>query len=260
MKINIKLLTIALLGTALVGLQSCKEESVDPPADNSESCYLKTYTESDGSYMDEYAYTLDNDNKVAAATYDTTTTIFTYNGDQLISATDGSYVANFVYGSSSTRPDSVAITVQGQLAAYMKLTHSNDDITKLEIFLSDPQSGDIMVSRFTYGYDNSHNITSLIIDEYDFLNMTLVEAVKAENITNDGKNNPFARSMAYFFMHYENPSVMGASNITGATVTSDGTTSSLTISYTYDDNGNPLTSSENLDGETVTRTYGYQCQ
>ncbi len=257
MKKYFKLLFLMVLGASLLTLNACKEETTDDPTPTPTiNCYLTSFND-DG---DLYTYTLDDDNTVLSVTNDGSTTNFTYDNDgRLTNATDADFDGVFVYSGANTLPDRININAQGQTFAYLKVTHSNGNITEVESHLIDQQLGDIAFTRNSYTY-NGGDVVSTVVEEFDLQTQQFTEAGRVENITNDGKENPLKRSLAYFFMHFENPNAVGASNITGGDVTVDGNTGTLTIEYDYNENGYPTSALQVADGDSLTMTYGYDCK
>jgi YD repeat-containing protein len=255
MKKSFKLLILIALGAGLVTLNACKEEPLEDPIPTI-SCYLTSFSEEG----DAATYTLDDDNKVVSALTNGETTTFTYDVDgRLATADDGSINAVFVYDGADKMPNRINITAQGQTLAYMLIKSANDNITEIETHFIDPNVGDIAYSRNSHTY-TGNNLATIILEQFDLNTQQFVEAGRVENITNDGKTNPLARSLAYFFMNFENPTVLGASNMTGGSVTTDGTTSPLVIQYTYNENDYPLTAAQIVDGDTTNLIFGYSCK
>lgn len=244
-----------VLGAGSIVLNGCKENNTSPTP-SSKSCYLTSYNGANGNYT----YELDADNKVIKASVDTTEITFTYTGAQLTSAFDGEVLSNFHYGGNTEIPDSIFLTYQGTPLGHLAISESNGDITGVLFNVYDQTQQLIPVSRYTYTYDNMHNVSMIKVEQLNFSTGQLVELGRFENITHDDKINPFERSLAYFYIHYEEPFAVGVNNITSATITSQGATYNYDATFTYNDDDYPTAVDQDVAGAVTTASFGYTCE
>lgn len=260
MKKSFKILTLLVLGAGLITFQSCKEET-DPttPTPSTPTCYMtqEVHTDIDGSYTTDYSY--DAESNLVLAVEDGDSTIFEYTAGKLTRAYDGYTEATVVYTSGNVA-ERINIKEDGIDMQYLLLTtDANGNITKVE-FHNLANGGDTIEVVNYMTYDAAGNLSTIQVDDYNYETDEFETFISASAIVTDGKKNPYAESLAFFYLNSDNPLVLGKSNVTSASVEVAGNAFPFSASFTYNSNNYPLTSAVTFFLGNDNVTYTYDCK
>jgi hypothetical protein len=241
---SFKLLMLLALGAGMFTLNSCSEDPVPV-------CYMTTSVE-DGTTI-TIAY--NSDNQVVSSTYDSTTTTYEYSGGRLSTAYDGYTEATFIYTSGNI-PSRVNIKEDGLAAGYWIIESTDGNVTKIELHDADDLVTEVTVATYVSG-----NLSSMLLQEYNYDLQEYETTFQLSGIVTDGKKNPYTTSFALVYANLGSPFSFGQSNITSGNLSQSGVVLPVVATHTYNSNNYPTASSLTLGGQAVSAlSYTYDCK
>jgi hypothetical protein len=258
-----KLLMILALGAGVFTLQSCSDETgtTDPtPAET--TCYVtQEKITSDGDIQTiDYTYDSDDNIILAVSTEDgvSDSTVYEYSGGRLAIAYDGFTESTFIYPSGSNTPERINTKEDGVSVSYAILTSDGANITKIENH--NTLDGDVIEDVLFVEYDANGDVTSAEGQEYNADADEFTTILKLSNVITDGKKNPYATSLAFFYQNEDNPVSLGTSNVASATITLNGFDTPYASSFEYNSDMFPTSSSATILGFGTTTDITYNCK
>lgn len=263
MKLSFKLIALLAIGAGLLTLQSCSDESGDDtdPTPVETSCYLTSSSEvSQGSNWPT-TYTYDASNNLASVTNDDITLNYSYTNGTLSGMTtnDGAVVSVDYKGGDF--PSTLEITYDGEKST-IEITRNGDKIVTVEYYYEEDGVSELEYkTELSYNSDGTINSVSEL--EYDPDTKTFETYSTIKNITSDDKENPYITSLGMIIYtvineDYEN---LGKGNVLTAQYDyylND--PSQITNSYTYNNDGFPVTKQQTGFSDVTDYTFSYDCK
>ena len=259
---NIKInITAALLVAVALGVSSCTEDDTNEPEPTivpEVNCQLQSVSEIDDNEVWNVAYTYDANGNVLTVTDEDGSLAFEYSGNEITSIKyDDADIA--VSYSGGTLPSKLKF-VEDEETISLELESSNGRFTKMETYITiDGQ--DVLSEKTTVAYTTDGNVIEVVSEEYDFETETLTETSRTDNISTDNKKNPYTTSTAIMLLQLldGDDANLGVNNLVTATYTFDGTSTSVSNSFEYNENDYPTKRVETGFSSPTTYNFTYKC-
>ena len=262
MKLTNKILSMLAIA-GLFFFAGCSDDSGnDPdPAETTTQCYLKSTNEiSQGSdYLSTYTY--DASNNIIAASADGFTYDLKYTAGKVteITSEDGDLIT--IEYENGMLPSKINYLFEGD-TAYSRFEISNDNITKDEYYVvTDGESVLAYVSFIQYNTDGT--LSTITEQEYDADTDKLTTVSTVKNIVSDDKINHYTTSNALIIISLLDDDFdrLGKSNILSAEYDyMINPASNIVNSYTYNNEGYPLSKNQKGFSDETDFTFTYDCK
>ena len=263
MKLLFKLTIILALGAGIVTLSSCGDGNTDDPVptETTPTCKLTSTNEvSQGSGF-ATIYTYDASGSLTSYSSDGFTVNFTYIDGRVNTMSTTDVLATAKYDDNGNIPERITMVLEGD-TSFIRFEYTGDQITTIEDhFIEDGISELAYISFISYNSDGTLN--SITEQEYDADSETTETLSTIKNITSDDKINPYISSQALILISLleENYDKLGKGNVLTAEYDyMINEPSNITNTYTYNNEGYPISANQKGFSDETNFTFTYDCK